>query len=161
MDEKNTEVFMTGSVNKSQLRCVVLAMIIGQACALQTRPLTIQTIGIASLQMLESIGHVQESVIAAERQGLITEDQASTALIRIQQTVELSGNVPLILRAAETLSGVERFDKLQQARTILFTSSQLISGIVLPEPTDTQIRTVLSDINTLLLNVHDTLWRQE
>jgi len=143
----------------TQSTTLVLAMV-AWGCAIATRPVTVETIAVASIHVVSAIGEVQEAIIVAESQGVITTEQAARALIHVRQAVELSGSVPSILRAAHALDGLDQQDALEQVRSILFTASQSVSGIALPDPVNATVRDALTNINALLLRVHDLLARR-
>lgn len=129
---------------------VLILSLIG--CAARATP---QLVAARAVTMMEVVQAAQRSIIAAEERGFISEDDAAAALTRIRQATIYAQVLPDLFRGWAELEEQDRAIRLDDARVVVFTLSQVLAGITLPPDAGRPIRNALMAANALLLHIND------
>lgn len=135
-------------------RClaVALAVVMLMGCAARSSP---QLVAARAVSMMEVVQAAQRSIIAAEAGGFISEDDAAAALTKIREATIYAQVLPDFFRGWADLEEQDQALRLDDARVVVFTLSQVLAGITLPPDAGRPIRNALMAVNALLLHIND------
>ena len=121
-------------------------------CAARVSP---ELVAARAVSVLELIQVAQRSLIAAEALGLIDEVTTATSLRRIAEAVQHAQELAPLLRNWDQMSKAAQEGRLTRARIVVFTLSQVLAAIVLPEGQMAPVSKALLGANELLLRISD------
>ena len=135
--------------------CVVGAFALGlsQGCAIRTT--SPEAIAARTGTVLELVLVAQRAIIVANEADLIDDASTRTALLRIAEGARHALVLRPILEGWDQLSELEQADRLEQARAVVFTLSQVLAAITVDGDQMSPVRDALVAANGLLLAVDD------